>query len=153
MVPKSKYIQFFNEFQNLRKNHNFPPEFIFNLDETMINVIFYPSKAIVFKDDPDPVSIEPKKLEHMTLLLNLPAEGDFIKPLVILPLKALPLLNSRIHDFNDISGNSSGWIAGEILKKLAGNDIFNGNKFEKTKMWLQASSFDNTGQSFIYRID
>ena len=63
MIPKSKYIQFFNEFQNLRKNHNFPPEFIFNFDETMIDVISHPSKAIVFKDYLDPVSTEPEKLE------------------------------------------------------------------------------------------
>ena len=51
------------------------------------------SKVILFKNDPNSVTTEPTKLEYMTLSLSLPVDGDMIKPLVIRPLKTLPLLN------------------------------------------------------------
>jgi hypothetical protein len=116
MVPKEKYIEFFQSYENLRKEHNFQPEFIFNIDETMVDVISNPTKIILFKDDLDPVIPEEKKLEHMTLLLTLPVEGDPIRPLVILPLKTVPQLNPKIRNYFDLSGQQSGWITGEILQ-------------------------------------
>lgn len=116
MVPRSSYIQFFNEYQNFRKNLEFLPEFIFNIDETMVDIITNPKKVILFKNDPNPVITEPKKLEHMTLLLSLPCDGEPLRPLVILPLKTLPHLNDRIEEFYDISGQPHGWITGDILK-------------------------------------
>ncbi len=36
--------------------------------------------------------------------------------LIILPLKTIPLLNEDEESFYDISGQSSGWITGDILK-------------------------------------
>ena len=83
------------------------------------------SKAILYKNDPNPVTTEPTKLEYMTLLLSLPVDGDMIKPLVILPLKTLPLLNQRIHDIYNISGSDSGWITGEILENWIENSFLN----------------------------
>jgi hypothetical protein len=61
----------------------------------------------------------------MTLLLDLPVDGDMIKPLAILPLKNLPLLNPRIHDFYNISGSNSGLITGEILKNWIETSFLN----------------------------
>lgn len=116
MVPKLSYIQFFDEYYNLRKNLQFRPEFIFNIDETMVDIITNPQKVILFKDDPNPVVTEPKKLEHMTLLLSLPCDGDPLRPLVILPLKTIPHLNERIEAYYDISGQPTGWMTGNILK-------------------------------------
>jgi hypothetical protein len=53
-------------------------------------------KVILFKDDLDPVVTEAKKLEHITLLLSLPAAGDPMRPLVILPLLTVPHLNEHV---------------------------------------------------------
>ena len=82
----------------------------------MVDVITNPQKIILFKDDSNPVVTEPNKFEHMTLLLSLPAEGDPLRPLVILPLKTLPHLNNSIRNYYDISGQPTGWITGDILK-------------------------------------
>ena len=59
----------FRSLSKFEKNHDFLPEFIFNIDETMVDVISNPEKVILFKDDTNPVITEPKKLKHMTLLL------------------------------------------------------------------------------------
>ena len=100
MVPRNSYIQFFNAYQDLRKNHDFLPEFIFNIDETMVDVISNPEKVILFKDDTNPVIPEPKQLKHMTLLLGLPCQGQPLRPLVI--------FNEDVESCYDIYGQSFG---------------------------------------------
>jgi hypothetical protein len=123
MVPRLSYIQFFDAYQELRDTYNFLPEFIINIDETMVDVITNPQKVILFKDDLNPVVTEPKKLEHMTLLLSLPAAGDSMRPLVILPLITVPHLNDEVKCYYDFSGQPSGWITGEILKTWIENQF------------------------------
>jgi hypothetical protein len=108
MVPRDLYNQFFQSYQKLRKEHNFLPEFIINIDETMVDVITNPQKVILFKDDLDPVVTEAKKLEHITLLLSLPAAGDPMRPLVILPLLTVPHLNEHVKQYYDFSGQPTG---------------------------------------------
>jgi hypothetical protein len=116
MVPREDYIRFFNAYEDLRKNLQFRPEFIINIDETMVDVITSPDKVILFKDDSNPVVTEAKKLEHITLLLSLPAAGDPIRPLAILPLITVPDLNNDVKQYYDLSGQSTGWINGSILE-------------------------------------
>ena len=69
MVPRDLCNPFFQSYQKLRKKSecNFVPEFIVNIDETIVDVITNPQKVILFKDDLDPVVTEAKKLEHITL--------------------------------------------------------------------------------------
>jgi hypothetical protein len=82
----------------------------------MVDVITNPQKVILFKDDLDPLVTEAKKLEHITLLLSLPAAGDPMRPLVILPLLTVPHLNEHVKQYYDFSGQPTGWITGPILK-------------------------------------
>jgi hypothetical protein len=125
MVTRDLYINFFEAYENIRKEHNFLPEFIFNIDETMVDLLSNPQKIILFKDDLDPVIAEAKKMEHITLLLTLPVDGDPIRPLVILPLINLPLLNPKIKNYFDLSGQQSGWITGDILQFWLENQFLN----------------------------
>jgi hypothetical protein len=89
---------------------------MFNIDETMVDVITKPKSVVIFKDEPCPTTTEPGKMEHITLLLTLPIKGDPIKPLVIFPLQTLPALHNDIMSYYDITGSSKGWINGPILK-------------------------------------
>ncbi len=82
----------------------------------MIDVLTFPHKVVIFKDEPSPITTEPGKLEHITLLLTIPIKGDPIKPLVIFPLKTLPPLHEEIMSYYDITGSNKGWINGPILK-------------------------------------
>ena len=99
------------------------PEFIFNLDETMLNVGQNKSKVIVFKDELPPIREKIGMLEHITLLFGISATGESLKPLVILPLLTVPDLGIEIHRNYDITGNDSGWITGPILKNWLQNQF------------------------------
>jgi hypothetical protein len=77
-------------------------------------------KVLVMKDEPDPVVAEATKLDHITLLLGIPARGDALKPLVILPRLTMPPLPADILDGYHISGTNSG---GEILKNWVENQL------------------------------
>ena len=127
MVQQSEYIEFFDAYQKIRLEHNFRPEFIFNIDETMINVGKDKRKVIVFKDKPDPVYADATKLEHMTLLLTIPQfeppNMGKIRSLLIVPRKTFPPLDPTISSYYDISGCTSGWINGEILKSWMENQF------------------------------
>ncbi len=123
MVPREKYVEFFDEYKNLRLEHKFLPNLIFNIDETMIDVTTIPQKVIIFKDDQHPVATEEKKSEHITLLLSLPVVGDPLRPLAILPLKTMPDLNEDITKYFDITGQPTGWIIGPKLKYWVENNF------------------------------
>ena len=58
MVPKSQYVTYFDEFEKLRLEHKFLPELMFNIDETMIDVLTKPEKVVIFKDEPSPTTTE-----------------------------------------------------------------------------------------------
>lgn len=127
MVAAPVYEKFFDEYQKLRQEHNFKPEMIFNIDETMIEVGKDRKKAVVFKDESIPVSSDGVKMEHLTLLLTLPQKESSvmkkIRPLLIFSRKTYPDLDDDISNYFDISGNSSGWINGEILKNWLENQF------------------------------
>ena len=109
-------IRFFNDYHELRSKQGFKPDFIYNIDETMINLCTRRKKVIVFNDQPKPAVFDAGKLEHITLLFCVTASGRFMKPLAILPLLMTPDLPDDIKINYDLSGNDSGWITGDILK-------------------------------------
>jgi hypothetical protein len=80
-------------------------------------------KVFVMKDKPDPVVAKAAKLDHIILLLGIPARGDVLKPLVILPRLTMTPLPADILDGYHISGTHSGWINGEILKNWVENQL------------------------------
>ena len=123
MVPENVYVEFFQEYQKLREEHNFIPELIFNIDETMVNLQRSKSKVVVFKNLPKVVVGDDSKLEHLTLLLSIPAKGDAMKPHLIVPRLTMPPLTDEILEYYDITGTSSGWIDGDILKQWIENQF------------------------------
>lgn len=80
-------------------------------------------KVLVMKNEPNPVIADAAKLDHITLLLGIPARGDALKPLVILPRITMPPLPADILDDYHITGTHSGWINGEILKNWVENQL------------------------------
>jgi hypothetical protein len=52
------------------------PRFIFNIDETMLQVGENREKVLVMKDEPNPVVPAAAQLDHITLLLGMPARGE-----------------------------------------------------------------------------
>ena len=82
----------------------------------MINIGRVQEKVLVLKDEPDPVVKEASKLMYITLLSGLAATGTKLRPLAILPRQTMPPLPDDIINYYDITGTTSGWINGEILK-------------------------------------
>jgi hypothetical protein len=95
-------IEWFDRYSWLLSVHYQDPRFIFNIDETMLQVGENRENVFVMKDEPDPVVAEAAKLDHITLLLGIPARGDALEPLVILPRLTMPPLPADILD---------GWIS------------------------------------------
>jgi hypothetical protein len=107
---------FYENYQYHRVVHGFHPNFIINIDETMISVGQNEKKVLVFKGEPKPVRKQAGVTEHITLLFGITAGGMHMKPLAILPLLTLPTDFPRsIYEDYDITGNKNGWITGEIL--------------------------------------
>ena len=116
--------RFFETYKYYRTAYGFRPEFIINIDETMINIGQNCEKVLVFKGEPKPVRKQADKLEHITLLFGITAGGMYMKPLAILPLQTLPNDFPRsIYENFDITGNEKGWITGEILRNWIKNQL------------------------------
>ncbi len=72
-------------------------------------------KVAIFHEEPIGYREKFEKMEHITLMLCINAEGGSVKPTAIFPLKTLPELSPEIYDYFAISGSESGWINGIIL--------------------------------------
>jgi hypothetical protein len=85
-----------DQLKTMMNKHNFPPELIFNFDETILDASRYKMKVLVYSQDPRPFTENETKLKHITLGLCISVSGFFIRPLVILPLKNLPPLHLKV---------------------------------------------------------
>lgn len=103
--------------EELYKQYNFPPDLIFNMDETMVDASGHRVKVIQRAGSPRPFTENEKKLEHITLALCINAAGHYLPPLCILPLKTLPPLKGEITQFFFLSGQENGFINNEIWHK------------------------------------
>ena len=107
---------FFTKYRQLVEEYNFTPDFIFNLDETYLNVGVDSSKVISLNGKPSPVKTQGKPVEHITFMFCVSAMGFSMKPLAILPLLTMPSLPIQVLQKFTFSGNSSGWMTGGIFK-------------------------------------
>lgn len=98
----------------LMNKYQFPPEFIFNMDETMVDASGHRTKVIARAKGPRPFTENEKKLEHITFGLCISASGGYVRPLCILPLKTLPPLAEGVRQFFNIAGQENGFISNEI---------------------------------------
>jgi hypothetical protein len=96
------------------------PELTFNMDETMLDSTARKIRVIVPKDSV-PVRVDSNESEgmHITLVFCIAADGEHMKPSIILPLKQFPLsLAELAHKFH-WAGQSAGWMTAEIFKNWA----------------------------------
>ena len=99
----------------MRLFHKFETALIFNFDETMISLGDDKRKVAVFNDEPIGYREKNEKIEHITLMLCISAQGGSVKPTAIFPLRTLPELPPEVCNYFAISGSDSGWINGIIL--------------------------------------
>jgi hypothetical protein len=116
IIDASKMDEFFRQYSQLVEEHQIPPDFIFNLDETYLNVGADSSKVVSINGKPSPVKTQGEPVEHITLLFCVSSMGYSMKPLAILPLLTVPTLPIHVLQKFTFSGNSSGWMTGEIFK-------------------------------------
>lgn len=103
-----------SRLEQLMEEHQFPPQLIFNMDETMIDASGHRVKVITQASSPRPFTENETKGEHISLALCISASGSFLRPLAILPLKTLPPLEPEVISFFSISGQENGFISNEI---------------------------------------
>lgn len=103
-----------DDLKALYDRYHFPPQLIWNMDETMMEVGSGKCKVITTRSAPRPHNEVPSKSEHITLVLAISAAGDFARPLCIFPLKTLPPLDPRTQAFYFISGQDNGFIDSQL---------------------------------------
>jgi hypothetical protein len=93
------------------------PGLMFNMDETMLDSTPRKIRVIVPKDS-TPLRINSNESEglHITLVFCVAADGEHLKPALILPLKEFPLSCADIADRFHWAGQSAGWMTAEIFK-------------------------------------
>lgn len=108
---------------DLLQKYNFPPELIFNFDETMIDATGHKTKVLVRSHDPKPFTENDRKLQHISLGLCISASGGFICPLLILPLKYLPNLTPQVENFFSFAGQQNGFTDNKIWHNWIEKDL------------------------------
>jgi DDE superfamily endonuclease len=103
------------KLEALMQQYNFPPQLIFNFDETMLDPGHPRVKVISRSKRPRPFLEIAAKGEHITFGLCISAAGTFIRPLCILPLVNLPDLPREVTSFFNMSGQENGFITKEIF--------------------------------------
>eukprot|EP00597_Dinobryon_sp_UTEXLB2267_P001265 CAMPEP_0170079116 /NCGR_PEP_ID=MMETSP0019_2-20121128/15583_1 /TAXON_ID=98059 /ORGANISM="Dinobryon sp., Strain UTEXLB2267" /LENGTH=273 /DNA_ID=CAMNT_0010292423 /DNA_START=966 /DNA_END=1788 /DNA_ORIENTATION=+ len=101
IVLKSDLQFFFENYKNAIDAHIIKTKYIWNCDETMLDGGKSMKKPMCEKSGLPTVALEQKLGEHITLLLFVSAEGEWLKPLAIFPLKTLPEFAPSVYeDFN-----------------------------------------------------
>lgn len=103
-----------NKVKAALDTYNFPPELIFNFDETMLDASEHKVKVLVHSGDEKPFTENETKLKYMSLGLCISASGFYVCPLLILPLKYLSGVVPQVERFFSFSGQANGFINNKI---------------------------------------
>lgn len=103
-----------DDLGRLYDQYQFPPQLIYNFDETMLEPGDPHTKVITKSASPRPFLEIATKGEHISLGLAISAAGNYMKPLLILPLVYLPELPEAVKQFFWIGGQENGFISNEI---------------------------------------
>jgi hypothetical protein len=106
-----------NTLKGLMDKYNFPPQFIFNFDETAVDFSALKLKVVSRAGSPYPFAEMAEKGEHISFGLCVSAAGQHLRPLVILPLKQLPTLSFEVAVFYAFTGSDAGFMTKEIWWK------------------------------------
>ena len=98
----------------LMQKYNFPPQLIFNFDETALDFSAPKLKVVSCAGSARPFVEMAEKGEHISFGLCISASGKSLRPLVILPLKLLPTLSPEVLGFYAFSGSDAGFMTKEI---------------------------------------
>jgi hypothetical protein len=98
------------------------PELFFNMDETMLDSTARKIRVIVPKESL-PIRLNSSESEgmHITLVFCIAADGEHMKPSLVLPLKQFPISLAEVADKFHWAGQSAGWMTAEIFKNWAIN--------------------------------
>lgn len=111
----------FDLIKSEMEKFKFEPWAIANFDETMVQALKDRSKLVIPASCRHYYTVEQDAPFHMTIGQCIFANGDSMKPLVIVPLKTFPqeviMSEPDIIQSFDWSGQDSGWITAEIFKE------------------------------------
>jgi hypothetical protein len=113
---KSDLETFFQNYKDALEKYNFKPQYIFNCDETMLNMGKDFKKALCDENGDPTIELECKMSEHITLLLCISATGFWLKPLAIFPCVFVPEFAASVHEEFNMTGQTNGWIDGNIFR-------------------------------------
>jgi hypothetical protein len=105
------------------KKYNIKSHNLYNMDETGLALSNQHVKVLTKKEAPRPKKISDKINEHYTLVFCVSADGFYVRPLLILPLKTLPHLDPVTETFYYISGQENGSITKQIFFNWT-SDVF-----------------------------
>jgi len=93
------------------------PALLFNMDETMLDSTPKRIRVIV-PGESQPIRLNSNESEglHITLVFCIAADGEHMKPALILPLREFPLGLAEFAGNFHWAGQSAGWITAEIFK-------------------------------------
>jgi len=103
------------KYENFIEEHNIQHDLIWNGDETMLNIVQYAPKVITPKGFPKPDTFAHDIDEHITLLLFVTSNGNWMDSLAILPLKCVPEIGFEADSRICFTGQEKGWITQDIL--------------------------------------
>lgn len=114
-MSKQQILEWMNILEMLIQNHHYSPGLIFNFDETFLETTPNKLKIILPSSYKKPAVPIPPKSKHMTIGVCIAADGGKPTPVLVLPRKTIPSLPQQALEFYCITGQSSGWITGEIF--------------------------------------
>lgn len=114
MLHASVVKEWMKGLGELLEKYKFPPQLIFNMDETMLDSSGHKVHVLTRAHSPRPFTENEAKLEHISLVLCISASGSFLRPLAIFPLKTAPYLQDEVKNFFSISGQPNGFISNDI---------------------------------------
>jgi len=153
-LSKSQITEFFESLKNTVTNYAYHKKLIINIDETFLcpkankmKVYTQKSKAIA--------QVKIVADEHTSLMFAIRASGDYMRPLVIFPLKTYPPLSPEVEESFTIVGSESGWITDEIFYNWITGDFIEQINEIRTKVPADQQRVllisDNHGSRYVRR--
>src|SRR3989338_4491465 len=148
-VTKEELSIFFDLVGYQFHQQKYHPRLIANLDETFFEVKPDKSRVLVPGRFKEAFTIDQQALFHMTIVVTIFADGSWIKPSLIFPMKTLPAeleTSLLINSFN-FSGQASGWIDKEIFGQIVRKHLI--PQFEESRRALGPSYEQQWGVLFV----